>query len=115
MQPVIETEPIIETRGDDWIWPFALLDDNEVPIDLTGCTFDGAAIKWREGSLVLDATSGRLAVDAPAGAITITITVARGDTGIVPDGQRARCVLPIINSLDHKSTLLIIPIKVIAP
>jgi hypothetical protein len=113
MQPVIETEPIIETRGDDWIWPFALLDDNEVPINLTGCSFDGAAIKWRTGLLVLDATSGRLAVDAPAGAITIT--VARDDTIVVPDGQRARAVLPITDSLDHKSTLLIIPIKVIAP
>jgi len=113
MQPVIETQPIIETRGDDWIWPFTLLDDNDVPIDLTGCTFDGAAIKWRIGSLLLDTASGRLAVDAPAGAITIT--VARSDTNVVPDGQRARCVLPITDSLDRKSTLLIIPIKVIAP
>ena len=113
MQPVIETEPIIETRGDDWIWPFTLLDDNGVPIDLTGCGFDGAAIKWRTGSLALDAASGRLAVDAAAGAITIAI--ARDDTTQVPDGQRARCVLPITDSLDHKSTLLIIPIKVIAP
>ena len=34
MQPVIETEPITETRGDDWIWPLALLGDNDVPIDL---------------------------------------------------------------------------------
>jgi hypothetical protein len=113
MQPVIETEPIIETRGDDWIWPFTLLDDNEMPIDLTGCGFDGAAIKWRDGTLALDTASGRLAVDAPAGAITVT--VARADTSIVPDGQRARCVLPITDSLDRKSTLLIIPIKVIAP
>ena len=113
MQPTIEIEPIIETRGDDWIWPFALLDDNEVPIDLTGCTFDGAAIKWRDGQLALDTASGRLVVDALAGAITIT--VARDDTTQVPDGQRARCVLPITDSLDHKSTLLIIPIKVIAP
>jgi hypothetical protein len=113
MQPTIETEPIIETRGDDWIWPFTLLDDSETPIDLTGCSFDGAAITWRGGELALDTASGRLAVDAPAGSITVTIL--RADTTQVPDGQRARCVLPLIDSLDHKSTLLIIPIRVIAP
>jgi hypothetical protein len=113
MQPVIETEPIIETRGDDWIWPLALTDDNDAPIDLTGCTLDGAAIKWRDGILPLEIANGRLAVDAPAGGITIT--VARGDTSVVPDGQRARCVLPITDTLNHKSTLLIIPIQVIAP
>jgi len=113
MQPVIETEPIIETRGDDWIWPLALTDENDAAIDLTGCSFDGAAIKWREGSLSIDAASGRLSVDAPAG--SLTITVARADTAPVPDGQRARCVLPITDTLDRKSTLLIIPIRVIAP
>lgn len=113
MQPTIETEPIIETRGDDWIWPFTLLDGDDAPIDLTGCAFDGAAIKWRDGALALDGASGRLSIDAPAGGITIT--VARADTAQVPDGQRARCVLPIVDSLNRKSTLLIIPIKVIAP
>ncbi len=113
MQPVIETEPIIETRGDDWIWPFVLADDNNVPIDLTGCAFDGAAIKWRGGTLLLALDNGRLAVDAPSGAITITI--ARADTLGVPDGQRARAVLPITDTLNRKSTLLIIPIQVIAP
>ena len=113
MQPVIETEPIVETRGDDWIWPLSLLGDGDVPVDLTGCTFDGAAIKWRDGALALTLANGRLAVDAAGGLITITI--ARSDTGIVPDGQRARAVLPIIDTLNQKSTLLIIPIKVIAP
>jgi hypothetical protein len=111
MQPVIETEPIVETRGDDWIWPFVLADEDDVPIDLSGCAFDGAAIKWRGGALALD--NGRLAVDAPAGAITITI--ARGDTVAVPDGQRARAVLPITDTLDRKSTLLIIPVQVVLP
>ena len=43
MQPVIETEPITETRGDDWLWPLALLGDDDAPVDLTGATFDGAA------------------------------------------------------------------------
>lgn len=113
MQPVIETEPIDETRGDDWIWPLALLGDDDAPVDLTGCTFEGAAIKWRDDALPLTPANGRLTVDAPAG--TITITVARADTGIVPDGQRARAVLPIIDTLDRKSTLVIIPIRVIAP
>ena len=113
MQPVIETEPIIETRGDDWIWPLALTDEDDAAIDLTGYSFDGAAIKWRDGMLAIDAASGRLSVDAAAG--SLTITVARGDTAGVPDGQRARCVLPIIDTLDRKSTLLIIPIQVIAP
>ena len=113
MQPVIETEPIVETRGDDWIWPLALLGDNDVPIDLTGCTFDGAAIKWRDGALALTAANGRLAVDAPAG--LVTITVARSDNGVVPDGQRAQALLPVVDTLNRKSTLLIIPIRVIAP
>jgi hypothetical protein len=113
MQPVIETEPIEETRGDDWIWPFALLDDNDVPIDLTGCVFDGAAIKWRGGDMALTVANGRLSVDATAGAITVTI--ARADNVVVPDGQRARAVLPIVDSANCKSTLLIIPIRVIAP
>ena len=113
MQPVIETEPIIETRGDDWIWPLAFTDENDAAVDLTGCTFEGAAIKWRDGMLALDNASGRLSIDAPAG--SVTITVARGDTVVVPDGQRARCVLPITDALNHKSTLLIIPIQVIAP
>lgn len=111
MQPVIETEPIVETRGDDWIWPFVLADANDVPIDLSGCAFDGAAIKWRDGALALD--NSQLAVDAPAGAITITI--ARADTLTVPDGRRARAVLPIVDTLNRKSTLLIIPVRVIAP
>ena len=113
MQPVIEIEPIEETRGDDWIWPFLLTDENDAAIDLNGCAFDGAAIKWRDGELPLTLTNGRLAVDAAAGAITIT--VARADTVGVPDGQRSRAVLPIVDSLNRKSTLLIIPIRVIAP
>jgi hypothetical protein len=113
MQPVIETEPIEDTRGDDWIWPFALLGDNDVPVDLTGCAFDGAAVKWRGGELPLTLANGRLGVDAAAG--LLTVTVARVDNGVVPDGQRARAVLPVIDTLNRKSTLLIIPIRVIAP
>lgn len=113
MQPVVETEPIVDTRGDDWVWPFTLLDDANAPIDLTGCTFDGAAIKWRDGALALTTANDRLVVDALAGAITIA--VARSDTATVPDGQRARAVLPIVDTLNRKSTLVIIPIRVIAP
>ena len=44
MQPVFETEPIREVPGDDWIWPIELLGDDDEPIDLTGCSFDGAAL-----------------------------------------------------------------------
>ena len=113
MQPVIETEPIVETRGDDWIWPFSLSDENDVAVDLTGCTFEGAAIAWRDGALPLSTGNGRLSVDAVAGGFTVT--VARIDTASVPDGQRARCVLPITDALDRKATLIIIPIRVIAP
>ncbi len=113
MQPVIETEPIEETRGDDWIWPFELLDEDDNAIDLTGCNFEGAAIKWDRGSLPLTIANGRLTVDAVAGAVTII--VARADTAAVPAGKRSRAVLPIIDTLNHKSTLLIIPVKVIAP
>jgi len=113
MQPVIETEPIVETRGDDWVWPLALLTDGDAPADLTGCAFDGAAIKWRDGALELSLANGRLSVDAPNGALTVS--VARADTASVPDGQRARAVIPIVDALGHKSTLLIIPIQVIAP
>ena len=113
MQPVIETEPIEETRGDDWIWPLAFTDANDVAVDLSGCSFDGAAIKWRGGELPLTLANGRLAVDASVGGVTIS--VARDDTTIVPDGQRARVVLPIIDTLNRKSTLLIIPVRVIAP
>ncbi len=113
MQPVIETEPIEDTRGDDWIWPFAFTDENDAVIDLTGCTFDGAAIKWRGGELPLTTANGRLTVDAVAG--TITISVARADNAVVPDGQRSRAVLPIVDTLNRKSTLLIIPVRVIAP
>ena len=28
MQPTIDTEPIIETRGDDWTWPLMLMGDD---------------------------------------------------------------------------------------
>lgn len=113
MQPVIETEPIEDTRGDDWIWPFALTDETDTAIDLTGCAFDGAAIKWRGGELPLTIANGRLAVNAAAG--TITVTVARADNAVVPDGQRSRAVLPITDTLNRKSTLLIIPVRVIVP
>jgi hypothetical protein len=113
MQPVIETEPITETRGDDWIWPLALIGDNDLPIDLTGCAFDGAALKWRDGALDLTVANGRLTVDAANGGITVGI--ARADTRVVPDGQRARVVVPIVDTQNRKSTLLIIPILVIAP
>lgn len=113
MQPVIETEPIVETRGDDWVWPLAFTSDDNAPIDLTGCSFDGAAIKWRGGALPLTTDNGRLAIDAAVG--SVTVSVARGDTAVVPDGQRARAVLPIIDTLNRKSTLLIIPIRIIAP
>jgi hypothetical protein len=113
MQPVIETEPITETRGDDWIWPIALLGDNDAPVDLTGATFDGAALKWRDGALDLTTANGRLTVDAVNGGLTIDI--ARAETGLVPDGQRARIVVPIVDTQNRKSTLLIVPILVIAP
>jgi len=113
MQPVIETEPITETRGDDWLWPLALLGDGDAPVDLVGCAFDGAALKWRDGALDLSAANGRLIVDAANGGITIVI--ARADTDVVPDGQRARVVVPIVDAQNRKSTLLIIPILVIAP
>ncbi len=84
MQPVIETEPIEETRGDDWTWPLVLLGDNDATINLTGWAFDGAAIKWRDGALPLAIANGRLAVDAMAG--SITVIVARADNVVVPDG-----------------------------
>ena len=113
MQPVIETEPITETRGDDWIWPLTLLGDDDVPVDLTGCAYDGAALKWRDGALDLTVANGRLVIDAANGGITIGIVSA--DTGAVPDGQRARLVVPIVDTQNRKSTLLIIPILVIAP
>jgi hypothetical protein len=113
MQPTIETEPIEETRGDDWIWPFVLLGEDNARVDLSGCTFDGAAIKWRDGALPLTVANGRLSVDAEAGAITVAVT--RADTAVVPDGQRARAVLPIIDTQNRKSTLLIVPLRVIAP
>lgn len=113
MQPVIETEPIVETRGDDWIWPFTFSDVNDVPVDLSGCVFDGAAIRWSGGEMALTLANGRLSVNAPAGGVTIRI--ARADTAPVPDGQRAQAVLPITDMLDRKSTLLIVPIRVIVP
>jgi hypothetical protein len=113
MQPTIETEPIIETRGDDWVWPLQLLGDDDSAVDLTGCSFDGAAIQWHGGQLPLSVANGRIAVNAPAGAVTVT--VARGDTASVPDGQRAQLVLPVIDTLALRSTLLIIPLQVIAP
>ena len=113
MQPVIETEPITETRGDDWLWPLTLLTDNDAPVDLTGATFDGAALKWRDGALDLTTANGRLSVDAVNGGVTVSI--ARADTAIVPDGQRARVVVPIVDTQNRKSTLLIVPILVIAP
>ena len=112
MQPAIETEPITETRGDDWVLPLALIGDNDVPVDLTGCTFDGAALSWRGGALPLTTVNGRLILGATG---ELTVTVARADTINVPDGQRARAVIPIIDTLGCRSTLLIIPILVIAP
>ena len=112
MQPSIEAEPIIDTHGDDWIWTLELVGDDGSAVVLTDCAYDGAAIKWRGGALDLT-TGGRLDVDAPNG--VITISVARADTLQVPDGQRAHAVIPIIDTLAHKSTLLVIPIQVIAP
>lgn len=112
MQPVIETEPITETRGDDWLWPLVLLGDNDVPVDLTGCTFDGAMLSWRGGTLPLTIANGRLVLGT---ASEFTVSVARADTMAVPDGQRARAVIPIVDTLGCRSTLLIIPILVIAP
>ena len=113
MQPIIETEPITETRGDDWLWPLALIGDDDTPVDLSGSTFEGAALKWRGGALDLTIANERLAVDAANGGLTISID--RADTNTVPDGQRARGVVPIVDTQSRKSTLLIIPILVIAP
>jgi hypothetical protein len=63
---------------------------------------------------MLDLTAnGRLVVD-PSGGI-VTVAIARADTMQVPDGQRARAVIPILDSVAQKSTLLIVPIQVIAP
>lgn len=113
MQPVIEVEPIIETRGDDWIWPIELLGEDDSAVDLTGCTFDGAQIKWSGGTLPLTADNGRLAVDAESGAVTIS--VARADTLALPSGKRSRAILPIVDTLNRRSTLIVIPLKVIEP
>jgi hypothetical protein len=113
MQAVIETEPIRETQGDDWTWPFALLDENDNPIDLTGASFDGAAIKWDGGALPLSLANGRLAVDTAQGAVTVIVN--RADAAAVPANQRSRVVLPIVDTQDHKSTLLIIPVQIRVP
>ena len=117
MQPTIATEPIIETRGDDWTWPLLLLGDDDSAVNsavnLTGCSFDGAVIAWRGGALPLSIANGRIAVDAPMGAVTVSI--ARADTANVPDGQRARLVLPIVDTLAQRSTLFVVPLQVIAP
>lgn len=113
MQPVIETEPIIETRGDDWQRTFRLKGTGGATFDLTGYTVDGVAIKWSGGSLPLTQGNGRLSVNAAAG--EIAIDVSRSDNPQVPDGQRSRLVLTLIDTLSRKSTLLIIPIKVIVP
>lgn len=113
MQAVFETEPIRETQGDDWIWPFELLDDNDDPIDLTGVSFDGAAIKWDGGTLPLTLANNRLAVDAAQGAVTVT--VERADAAAIPVNQRSRVVLPIIDTQDRKSTLIIIPVQIRVP
>jgi hypothetical protein len=113
MQAVIETEPIRETLGDDWIWPFELRDDSDAPVDLTGASFDGAAIKWDGGTLPLTLANGRLAIDAALGAITITVD--RADAMTIPANQRSRMVLPIVDTQDRKSTLLIVPLQIRVP
>jgi hypothetical protein len=113
MQPVIASEPIRETRGDDWIWPLRFRNAQDAPVDLTGCVFDGAAIKWLGGELPLTVQNGRLVVDPQAGAVTIN--VARNDTAPVPAGRRSRLVLPITDTLDRKSTLIIIRISIREP
>src|SRR3569833_2627024 len=107
MQPVIETEPITETRGDDWLWPLALLGDNDVPVDLTGCAYDGAALKWRGGAFDLPLANGRLSVDAANGGVTVSCSLS--DTSVLPDGQRARVFIPIFDTQSRRSTLLIGP------
>jgi hypothetical protein len=113
MQPVIETEPIIETRGDDWQRTFRLKGTGGAAFDLTGYAVDDVAIKWSGGSLPLTQANWRLSVNAAGG--EITIDVSRTDNPQVPDGQRSRLVLTLIDTLSRKSTLVIIPIRVIIP
>jgi hypothetical protein len=113
MQPVIESEPIRETPGDDWIWPIEFRGDEDAPVDLTGCSFDGAAVRWSGGALPLTVANGRLAVDAPAGAVTVTI--ARADTASVPPQRGSRLVLPIVDTSGRRSTLLVIPLRIKTP
>ena len=113
MQLAIATEPIREIRGDDWTWAVRLRGADEAPVDLSDCGFDGAVIKWLGGSLPLTLANGRLEVDAPNG--IITVKVARGDTAGVPPGQGTRLVLPVVDALNRKSTLVIIRIAIREP
>lgn len=113
MQPVIDTTPIIETRSDDWVWPFQFLGSNNAPVDLTGCGFEGAAIRWDHGDIPLSVSNGRLVVDVLTG--SVTVKVARADNALVPAGVLSRVALPITDSLGVKSTLVIVPIKVVIP
>lgn len=113
MQATIATEPIIETRGDDWQRTLRLKGSTGTPVDLTGYAIDDVSIKWSGGALALTQANGRLAVNAAAG--EIAIKVARTDNPPVPDGQRARLVLTLVDTLSRKSTLIIIPIRVVVP
>lgn len=113
MQSVIQTEPIEEVRGDDWQRIFRLKGASGAPYDLTGCAIDDVAINWSGGTLPLTCANGRLSVNAGAGEVTVKIS--RDDNPQIPDGERSRLVLTLVDTLGCKSTLMIVPIRVIVP
>ena len=113
MQSVVITEPIEAVRGDDWQRIIRLKQADSTPVDLTGYAFDDIAIRWAGGAMPLTQSNGRLSINAAAG--EIAINVMRDDTLPIPDGQRSRLALTLVDTLNCKSTLVIVPIRVIVP
>jgi hypothetical protein len=113
MEPVID-DPLVDTKGDDWLWILTFEEADGQPLSLAGITFEDVMILWNGGGRI-DIDEGEYLSVNNSAAGEVRILVPREVTVTVPPKKEPRLVFTIIDAASIKSTLVIIPLEIVVP